>query len=75
MIAKNLHLSGYSVRSVQQDPAVLGQAVREISEGIEAGRLKPVIDRRFPLSETRAAFEYIASNRQFGKIVINVWDE
>jgi NADPH:quinone reductase-like Zn-dependent oxidoreductase len=75
MIAKNLRLAGYSVRSVQQDPAVLAQAVREVSNGIECGRLKPVIDRHFPMGETRAAFEYMASNRQFGKIVINVWDE
>jgi NADPH:quinone reductase-like Zn-dependent oxidoreductase len=75
MIAKNIHLSGYSIRAVQQDKAVLARGTREVTEGIESGRLKPVIDRRFPMSQTRAAFEYMASNQQFGKIVINLWDE
>jgi len=30
-----------------------------------------VIDRTFPLSETHAAHEYMASSQMFGKIVLN----
>ncbi|MBI4249307.1 MAG: zinc-binding dehydrogenase [Elusimicrobia bacterium] len=33
-------------------------------------RLKPVIDRRFALSEARQAHEYLASRLQFGKVVL-----
>ena len=36
-----------------------------------AGRLKPVVDRAFPLSETRAAHEYLAKSQMFGKVVVN----
>ena len=36
-----------------------------------AGRLKPVVDRTFPLQETRAAHEYMESSLMFGKIVLN----
>jgi NADPH:quinone reductase-like Zn-dependent oxidoreductase len=36
-----------------------------------AGRLKPVVDRTFPLKDTRAAHEYMESSQMFGKIVIN----
>jgi NADPH:quinone reductase-like Zn-dependent oxidoreductase len=36
-----------------------------------AGRLKPVVDRAFPLQETRAAHEYMESSQMFGKIVLN----
>ena len=36
------------------------------------GRLKPVIDKVFPLAEGRAAFERMAAGAQFGKIVITV---
>ena len=75
MMAKNISLVGYTIRAVQQDKEALAQGVREITQGIDSGRLKPVIDRRFPMSDTRGAFEYMASNLQFGKIVINVWDE
>src|SRR6202167_4415109 len=35
------------------------------------GRLKPVVDRSFPLQETRAAHEYMESSQMFGKIVLN----
>ena len=37
-----------------------------------AGRLKPVLDRRFPLSETRAAEEYLGSGQQKGKVTIEI---
>jgi len=36
-----------------------------------AGRLRPVVDRAFPLQDTRAAHEYMESSQMFGKIVIN----
>jgi len=38
---------------------------------IFAGRLKPVVDRSFPLKDTRAAHEYMESSQMFGKIVLN----
>jgi NADPH:quinone reductase-like Zn-dependent oxidoreductase len=38
---------------------------------IFAGRLKPVLDRTFPLQEIRAAHEYLEKGRMFGKIVVN----
>ena len=36
-----------------------------------SGALKPVVDRKFPLSETRAAHEYMEKSQMFGKIVLN----
>jgi NADPH:quinone reductase-like Zn-dependent oxidoreductase len=36
------------------------------------GRLIPVVDRVFPLSDGRAAFERLASGKQFGKVVIAI---
>jgi NADPH:quinone reductase-like Zn-dependent oxidoreductase len=35
------------------------------------GELKPVVDRVFPLSEIRAAHEYMEKSQMFGKIVLN----
>jgi NADPH:quinone reductase-like Zn-dependent oxidoreductase len=37
---------------------------------LEAGSLRPVIDRRYPLEETRAAIEYLETGRARGKVVI-----
>ena len=43
----------------------------EVLGHIFAGRLKPVVDRTFPLKETRAAHEYLEKSQMFGKIVVN----
>ena len=37
---------------------------------IEAGQVRPVIDRRYPLSEVAAAIEYLETGRARGKVVI-----
>jgi NADPH:quinone reductase-like Zn-dependent oxidoreductase len=35
-----------------------------------SGKLKPVVDRTFPLSEIRAAHEYLEQSKMFGKVVL-----
>jgi NADPH:quinone reductase-like Zn-dependent oxidoreductase len=37
-----------------------------------AGRLRPPVDRVYPLAEGRAAFERLAEAKQFGKIVLRI---
>ncbi|MDR3749582.1 MAG: zinc-binding dehydrogenase [Acidobacteriota bacterium] len=44
----------------------------EVLKHVFAGKLKPVVDRTFPLSETRAAHEYLESSEQFGKVVLTM---
>jgi len=39
---------------------------------IEAGKVTPVIDRTYPLSETPEAIRYLAEGRALGKVVITV---
>ncbi|HXT74844.1 MAG TPA: zinc-binding dehydrogenase [Candidatus Eisenbacteria bacterium] len=39
---------------------------------IAAGKLKPILDRTFPLAQTSAAHAYLESGKQFGKVVIQV---
>jgi NADPH:quinone reductase-like Zn-dependent oxidoreductase len=39
---------------------------------IFAGKLKPVIDRAFPLAEIRAAHEYLDNGQVLGKIVLAI---
>ncbi len=44
-------------------------------EHFSAGRLRAVVDRTFPMTETRAAHEYLSARRQFGKVVLcNTWE-
>jgi NADPH:quinone reductase-like Zn-dependent oxidoreductase len=39
---------------------------------VTAGRLKPVVDRVFPLAEAALAHTYLESSQQFGKVVLRV---
>jgi NADPH:quinone reductase-like Zn-dependent oxidoreductase len=39
---------------------------------VAAGRLKPVVDRVFPLAEAAAAHTYLEAGSQFGKVVLTV---
>lgn len=45
--------------------------LHEVLSHVFAGRLKPIIDRTFPLRETRSAHEYMEKSQMFGKIVLN----
>jgi putative PIG3 family NAD(P)H quinone oxidoreductase len=44
----------------------------EIVPAIEAGRVRPVIDRRFPIAEIADAHRHLESNANVGKVVIDV---
>ena len=46
--------------------------LHEVLKHVFTGKLKPVVDRTFPLSETRAAHEYLAKSSMFGKVVLTV---
>jgi len=45
--------------------------LHEALSHIFAGRMKPVVDRTFPLSLLRAAHEYLEKSQMFGKVVVN----
>jgi len=42
---------------------------------VEAGKVKPVIDRRYPLSEVAEAMRYLGAGHAKGKVVITVNQE
>lgn len=45
--------------------------LHEVLGHVFAGRLKPVVDKTFPLREARAAHERLEKKEQFGKVVLN----
>ena len=72
-LAKLLTMRGYTLHQVSGDPAALDQAVRYITEKIEAGVLRPKIAKVFHgLEQIGAAQDFMESNQQVGKIVVVV---
>jgi NADPH:quinone reductase-like Zn-dependent oxidoreductase len=64
LFSNQIRISGISIgsRADQED----------MIRAITANRLKPVIDRSFPLQEIVAAFEYYESQMHFGKVCLEL---
>jgi len=64
IFVSNSHIHGVTVGSREQ--------FESMTRAIEATGIRPVIDKRFPLAESRAAFECMKSGAHFGKIVMTM---
>ena len=71
-LAKGLTLRGYTMFEIVKDAEKLARGKQYILEGLQSGKLKPVIDRTFSLDAIVEAHRYMESNRQRGKIVVTV---
>lgn len=61
---------GVSYRYLFMHPS--GRELAELADLIDAGTLKPVIDRVFPLKDVAEAFAYLESGRAKGKVVVEI---
>jgi NADPH:quinone reductase-like Zn-dependent oxidoreductase len=62
--------SGQTLRRYVSNPDAEDLAV--LADLVDAGKLRPVIDATFPLSETAAALRHVADGHPAGKVVISV---
>lgn len=67
------HLKGSGARTRAISVGDRAQ-LEALLRAVAAGGLKPVIDRVFPFTETRAAFEHLKAAQHIGKVVIRVTD-
>jgi alcohol dehydrogenase len=65
--AKRHHV-GYSFLFMRAS----GEQLREIGSLIDAGIIRPVVDRVFPFAETKEALAYVETGRAKGKVVVKV---
>lgn len=72
ILGKHLTLRGYELFEITTNPEKMARAKSFVTEGLRSGKLKPVIDKRFPLEEIADAHRYMESNAQLGKIVVVV---
>jgi NADPH:quinone reductase len=72
MLMKRLSLLATTLRGRTPDEkgAIRDALLREVWPLIDAGRIKPVVDRTFPLAEAQAAHERMKSSGHIGKILL-----
>lgn len=72
--ARRLKIHGTALRSrpLELKMALVQQFIDEVLWLFETGRVKPVIDRAFPLDAIQDAHRYMELNQNIGKIVIQI---
>jgi NADPH:quinone reductase-like Zn-dependent oxidoreductase len=71
-IGKGLSVRGYTLFEITSNPEKLDRGKRFVYDGLQSGKLKPVIDRTFTLDQIVEAHRYMESNQQNGKIIVTV---
>lgn len=51
-------------------PSNIKESMAFTSGLLEGGQFRPLIDRRYPIEDIRAAFEYVASGQKIGNVLI-----
>jgi NADPH:quinone reductase len=74
MLMKRLSLLATTLRARSNDEkgAIRDALLREVWPLVEAGRIKPVVDRTFPLAEAGAAHARMAKSDHIGKILLTL---
>src|SRR5215470_2562105 len=71
---RRLQLIGvtFRTRTLEERAEIAKCFSADVLPALADGRLRPVLDREFPLKEALAAQEYLASNAQLGKVTLTV---
>jgi NADPH:quinone reductase-like Zn-dependent oxidoreductase len=71
-LQKALSIRGYWLAEIVTNPERLVRAQRYVYDRVKTGQLKPKIAKTFHFEEVVAAYHYMESNEQIGKIVLTV---
>jgi Zinc-binding dehydrogenase len=72
MIAKVATIKAHNMSLTSVDETRRKAAIEFVVKGLQAGALKPVIDRTFTFDEIADVHRYLEQGGQFGKIVVTV---
>src|SRR5438552_245183 len=71
-VAKVTTIKAHNIWLTSGDETRRKAAIEFVTKGLQAGALKPVIDRTFTFDEMADAHRYLEQSGQFGKIVVIV---
>jgi NADPH2:quinone reductase len=68
LIWKRARMSGYSLFA--QSPAAIAEAWNKIVPLFTSQKVKPVLERAYPLKEAAEAMRHLIEDRPFGRVVL-----
>lgn len=69
---KGLSIRGWIASEIWHHPHRFERHKHLIYQGLERGKLKPIISKTFPFDQIAEANRYLESNQQVGKVVVTV---
>lgn len=74
LMSRRGHLIGTTLRTrpLEEKADLVQQFGRRIVPGLADGRMRPIVDRAFPLSEAVAALDYVRAPGKFGKVLLSL---
>ncbi|MCB8982421.1 MAG: NAD(P)H-quinone oxidoreductase [Ardenticatenaceae bacterium] len=74
LLGKRLKIVGSTLRTrpLAEKIAITQQFTERFWPGLRAGALRPIIDRTFAIAQAQQAHEYVAQNKNVGKVVLVV---
>jgi NADPH2:quinone reductase len=74
VLGRRLTITGSTLRprTVEEKGAIAAALQREVWPLLESGRVKPIVDRTFPLAHASDAHRLMESSEHIGKIVLTV---
>jgi NADPH:quinone reductase-like Zn-dependent oxidoreductase len=74
LMSRRGHLIGTTLRTraLEEKAHLVQQFARRIVPALGDGRLRPLVDRVFPLADARAAFDHVRAPGKLGKVLLAV---
>jgi len=74
LLTRRLRVIGSTLRtrSTHDKAEIISKFIARFGSALEAGRLKPVVDRVLPLEQAAEAHRVVQSSAHFGKVVLRV---
>lgn len=74
LVSRRLRVIGSVLRprSLAEKTAITDAFRAEVLPLFASGKLKPIVDAVYPIADAAAAHDYVAANRNFGKVVLTI---
>lgn len=74
VLGRSLRIIGSRLRSrsLEEKISITRQFKEQFWPLLKAGKMQPVIDKVFPITEAQAAHEYVRENRNIGKVILEI---